>query len=199
MIFNNEEIKKIFIDNKGIVETSDITAKGFTIRHLNKLIDDGFVYRIKRGLYQWIDEDIDDLEILYKIIPEAVLCMGSALHYYLYTDRTPDSFYIAVDRDINKKKLAIDYPRIKPYYVESHYLKIGVVDGHINGVKVKVYDRERTICDVIRYINKMDKEIFNKAVKSYIKDNKKNIPKLIEYAKIFRVYKKMQTLIGVWL
>jgi len=199
MVFNNEEIKKIFINNNGIVRTGDITSKGFSIRHLNKLIDEGSVYRIKRGVYQWVDEDVDDLQILYKILPEAVLCMQSALYYYLYTDRTPDCFNIAVDRDINKRRLEIDYPIIKPYYVEPHYLKVGVVYGQINGVKIKVYDRERTVCDVLRYINKIDKEIFNKAIKSYINDDKKNIPKLIEYAKQFRVYKKMQTLMGVWL
>jgi len=45
-----------------------------------------------------------------------------------------------------------------------------------------VYDKERTICDVLRYVNKMDREIFNKALKNYINDNTKNIQRILEYS-----------------
>ena len=48
-------------------------------------------------------------------------------------------------------------------------------------------------------MNRMDKEIFNKAIQSYVKDPQKNIPNLMEYAKILRVQKKVKDLIGVWL
>jgi hypothetical protein len=52
---------------------------------------------------------------------------------------------------------------------------------------------------VLRNMNKMDKEVFNKAVQGYVKDPKKNIPNLIEYAKVLRVQTRVKELIGVWL
>jgi len=55
------------------------------------------------------------------------------------------------------------------------------------------------ICDCLRYRNKMDKEIFNKAIRAYIDDPGKNIPKLMEYAGPLRVKKAVKDLIGVWL
>ena len=55
------------------------------------------------------------------------------------------------------------------------------------------------ICDCLRYRNKMDKEIFNKAIQSYIADPEKSIPKLLEYAESLRVKKIAKDLIGVWL
>ncbi len=64
---------------------------------------------------------------------------------------------------------------------------------------VKIYDRDRTICDVLRYENKLEKEVFNKALQYYMKDNKKNIRKLFEYADILKVKGKVHTYIGVWL
>ncbi len=64
---------------------------------------------------------------------------------------------------------------------------------------VRIYDRDRTICDVLRNMNKMDKEIFNKAIQGYVKDLKKNIPNLMEYAKVLRMQKRVKELIGVWL
>ena len=61
------------------------------------------------------------------------------------------------------------------------------------------YDKDRVICDCLRYRNKMDKEIFNKAIQHYINDPEKRIPKLLEYAEPLRVKKIARDLIGVWL
>lgn len=76
---------------------------------------------------------------------------------------------------------------------------LGETEGEIDFHKVRIYDRDRTICDVLRNRNKMDKEIFNKAIQGYVKDLKKNIPNLMEYAKALKVKKKVNDLIGVWL
>ena len=194
-----EKIKKIFIENDGLVQTSALSKQGITIRHLNKLIEEGKIFRIKKGVYQWTDSPVEEISIVFKLIPKAILCMESALYYHCYTDRTPTCFNIAVDRDSNKRKYKIDYPVVKPYYIESKYLEIGLIEGKINGINVRVYDKERTICDVLRFVNRMDREIFNKALQNYINDNTKNIQKLIDYSKEFKVYNKMQTWIGVWL
>lgn len=76
---------------------------------------------------------------------------------------------------------------------------LGISKGSINGININIYDRDRTICDCLRSINKMDKETFNKAVQKYVADSRKNISNLTAYAKRLRVYKKVQDLIGVWL
>jgi len=194
-----EKIKNIFIKSNGIMVTSDLMKQGITIRHLNKLINENKLFRIKKGVYQWIEAPVEESAIIFKLIPKAILCMESALYYHGYTDRIPNCFHIAVDRDSNKRKYKINYPIVKPYYMESKYLEIGLIEGKINGTKVRVYDKERTICDVLRFSNKMDREIFNKALQNYINDDVKNIQRLIDYSKEFKVYNKMQTWIGVWL
>lgn len=88
---------------------------------------------------------------------------------------------------------------IKAYRLEPALLSIGVTRGEINFTDVRIYDRDRTICDVLRNMNKMDKEIFNKAIQGYVNDPQKNVPNLIEYAKTMRVWNKVKNLIGVWL
>jgi len=62
-----------------------------------------------------------------------------------------------------------------------------------------MYDKERVICDCLRYRNKMDKELFNKAIQGYINDTSKNIPRLMEYAAPLRCTTLAKDLIGVWL
>ena len=64
---------------------------------------------------------------------------------------------------------------------------------------MKIYDRERVICDCLRQMNKMNRETFNKAIQSYINDPKKKIKNLAVYAKQLKVYNKAQNMIGVWL
>lgn len=72
---------------------------------------------------------------------------------------------------------------------------LGETEGEIDSHKVRIYDRDRTICDVLRNRNKMDREIFNKAVQGYVKDSKKNIPNLMEYAKVLHVQTILQAAI----
>ncbi len=195
-----EEIKKIFYENGGIANTASITNKGIHNTYLKRLVNDGKIEQIKKGLYLWIEGfDLSEIAIITKLFPESIICMNSALYYHGYTDRTPDKWHIAVSKDIGKESLKIRFPPIKPYFIEPKYLLIGVTNGEINGIQVKVFDKERAICDVIRYSNKLDKEIVNKAIQAYVRDSQKRISTLIEYSKKFKIYKKLKVWMEVWL
>lgn len=119
--------------------------------------------------------------------------------HYGYSDRIPADWHLAVSKDSGKSRFKIDYPFVKPYYVEPSLLDLGLTAGEIDEHEVWIYDKDRIICDCLRYRNKMDKEIFNKAIQSYIADPGKNVPKLLEYAEVLRVKKAVKDLIGVWL
>jgi predicted solute-binding protein len=88
---------------------------------------------------------------------------------------------------------------VKPFYLESSILSIGVTYIEVGDVEMRIYDRDRTICDVMRYSNKMDREIFNTAIQRYVKDSNQNVNRLLEYAKKLRVMNKVKIYIGVWL
>ncbi len=135
----------------------------------------------------------------YKPKERVTYCMETALFYYRYSDRNPAEWNFAIDKNVSKRRTKIDYPFIKAYRVESELVTLGETEGEIDFHKVRIYDRDRTICDVLRNMNKIDKEVFNKAVQGYVKDPKKNIPNLIEYAKALRVQTRVKELIGVWL
>ena len=62
-----------------------------------------------------------------------------------------------------------------------------------------VFDRERTICDIMRFERKMDKEVFNKAIKSYVNDSKRNITNLMDYAEVMNIKKKVSRIMGMWM
>ena len=106
---------------------------------------------------------------------------------------------MAVSKDSGKSRFKIDYPFVKPYYVEPSVLELGRTAGEMDGHTIRIYDKDRVICDCLRYRNKMDKEIFNQAIQHYIQDPAKSIPKLMAYAGPLRVKKIAKALIGVWL
>lgn len=123
--------------------------------------------------------------------------MDIALFHYGYSDRTPLEWTIALPRTITRTRLRVDSPRIKPYFISKDLFLLGRTEQIINGVKLGMYDRERTICDCFKYQGKIDSEMFNKAILAYSKDVKKNIGNLIAYAEKMRVYKKMSEIMGV--
>lgn len=192
--------KSIFDKYGGMMRTMQLAEEKIFYPQREKLIADGYVEKIRRGYYQWINpDDFSEVGTVIRLFPDAILCMDTALRYYGYSDRTPGDWHLAVSKDSGKSRFKIDYPFVKPYYVEPAVLELGLTTGTMDGHAIRIYDKDRLICDCLRYRNKMDKEIFNKAIQKYIADPEKSIPKLMEYAGPLRVKKPAKDLIGVWL
>jgi len=78
-------------------------------------------------------------------------------------------------------------------------MNIGKVKENYESQEINIFDRDRTICDVVRNVNKLDKEIVNQAIRNYINDPRKNVSNLLEYAKKMRAENKVRIIIGMWL
>ena len=192
--------KRIFDKYSGMMRTTQLAEEKIFYAQREKLIAEGLIEKIRRGYYQWIDpDDFSEIGTIIRLFPDAILCMDTALRYYGYSDRTPGNWHLAVSKDSGKARFKIDYPFVKPYYAEPAVLELGLTTGTMDGHNIRIYDKDRLICDCLRYRNKMDKEIFNKAIQKYIADPEKSIPKLMEYAGPLRVKKLAKDLIGVWL
>jgi predicted transcriptional regulator of viral defense system len=192
--------KSIFDKYGGMMRTTQLAEEKIFYPQREKLIADGHVEKIRRGYYQWINpDDFSEVGTVIRLFPDAILCMDTALRYYGYSDRTPGDWHLAVSKDSGKSRFKIDYPFVKPYYVEPAVLELGLTNGTMDGHAIRIYDKDRLICDCLRYRNKMDKEIFNKAIQKYVADPEKSIPKLMEYAGPLRVKRLAKDLIGVWL
>lgn len=193
-------VRKIFSEHDYIMTTAQLDSYRIYYADIQQLLNEGYIEKIKRGYYHWAETyGEQEVKIINRLFPDAVLCMETALFYYQYSDRNPAEWNITIDKNVSRSRTNIDYPFVKAYRVEPDLVPLGETKGSINFVDVRIYDRDRTICDVLRNMNKMDKEIFNKAIQGYVKDPKKNIPNLMEYAKVLRMQKRVKDLIGVWL
>lgn len=195
-----DNLRILFKSYNYVMTTSELLDSKLYYANIKELLEEGVIERVRRGYYHWVDDNGEsEVIIINRLFPDAVLCMETALFYYQYSDRNPFEWSFTIDKNVSKQRTRIDYPFIKAYRVESEYVMLGETEGDIDSHKVRIYDRDRTICDVLRNMNKMDKEIFNKAIQGYVRDTKKNIPNLMAYAKALRVQKRVKDLIGVWL
>ena len=197
VLTNRDSYKKIFDKYDGIVKTADFVNAGYHHCILNELLKEGIINKIKRGYYEWNSEDIiSDAVIINRLFPDAVVFLISALYIYEYTDTTPNYWHLAVEKNTRKTRFNINYPKIHPYYVSEKYMNIGKTRILYEGHEISIFDRDKTICDVLRYSNKLDKEIVNQAVQSYVNDSNKNPQNLIKYAKAMRAEIKVKTLLS---
>lgn len=192
-------IYKMFKKNGGILRTSELNDLGLSSRQINKLIENGDITRIKRGYYELENHIYPEEVVIARLFPKTVIFLESALMIYGYTDRIPSAWQIAVDRNSEKTQYNIDYPLIDIFYMEPRLLEVGVDVVKIEGVDIKLFNRDRTICDVLRYENRLEREVFTSAIQRYVKDPKIDVQRLLRYSEIFNIKNKVQTYVGVWL
>ena len=190
--------EKTIKEKDGIASNADFQANGLRNYQITKLCNQGFLERIRRGYYQLASfQESKDERIIASLYTDGIICMDSALFHYGYSDRTPLEWTIAFPRSVSRTRLRTKTPTIKPFFIQQNLYLLGVTKEKINGVLLSIYDRDRTICDCFKYKNKIDSELFNKAIFAYAKDAKKNIGNLSAYAKKMRVYKKITEIMGV--
>lgn len=186
-------------ENGGIAKKEQLANLGIDYRRILDMVESKDIIRIKNGYYTYGIERFSEEALVAKLFPDCVLCMESALYAYGYISRKPFGFHIAVDKNTSKSRFKLDYPKVIPYYTEPEVLTIGATTIIYEENEFQIYDKDRLICDCLKYESKMDRKDFKEAIQSYIKDEDKDISALMEYARERKVLKKVQSLIGVWL
>ena len=193
------EIKKKMDENGGIIKTSQITELGVDYRRILSWVKDGTLERVKSGYYSFGFKERSEEDLILGLFPDGVLCLESALYYHHYIDRKPYQWHIAIDKNTSKSRFKMDYPVILPYYTEPEVLKLGVEEIPFASGMMKIYNKQRMICDCLKFEEILDRDIFKRALLSYIADNSKDIAELLTIARERKVLQKVQSTLGVWL
>ena len=194
-----EQITQLIEEQGGIVKKEQFTELGIDYRRILDFVQSGDLVRIKNGYYTDRIDRFTEEELVARLFGDARLCMESALYAYGYISRKPYGWHLAVDKNTSKSRFKMDYPKIIPYYTEPEALELGSTEIMISGQQFQIYDRERVICDCLKYESKLEREVFKEALQSYIRDSQKDISALMAYARARKVVGKVQSMIGVWL
>jgi len=185
--------KKIFTNHNGILRASKAIDLGIPKHILYKMVETGELIRDGQGIYRLSETPMPgnpDLVNISLRVPKAVICLISALYFHELTTQIPHSIYFALPRDVKTPK--IQYPPIWAFHYSQESYQAGIVEHNLDGIKVKIYDREKTIADCFKFRNIVGMDVAIEAVKDYLRLPKLDVNKLLEYAKIDRVEKIMR-------
>ena len=178
----------------GYIRARDIKDNRPMYDQLLSEVAKGNVVRLRNGIYALPDEMAKTMVDVETIVPGGILCMYSAWAYYELTTKLPPEICIAIEK---KRKVTLpDYPPISLYYWSQTTIEIGVIQQEIDGYKVKIYDLEKSVCDAVKFRNKIGIDISSEVLKNYLKRPDKNLTRLNEYAKQMRVANIMNSLIS---
>ncbi|MCR5136310.1 MAG: type IV toxin-antitoxin system AbiEi family antitoxin domain-containing protein [Oscillospiraceae bacterium] len=148
---NIDTIRSVFDVHDGMMRTGDLSREKIYYADIQWLIREGYIEKVRTGYYQWVkNADPSELSTIVRLFPDGILCMDTALRHYGNSDRTPAEWHIAVSKDSNKTRFHIEYPFVKPYFVEPDLLELGITSCEIDGVSAHIVDKERAICDCLR-------------------------------------------------
>lgn len=206
IVDQDKKLKELFLKNKGVLTTKKLNQAGITNYKIRKLLSERIITRISRGYYLYNELHLYDYEMISSLFPEAIIYLESALLLHGYTDRIPNEWKIAVGRNMRRDRYTINYPKIKAHYIEENLLEIGVkeietypdVEDQSKKIITKIYDKDKTICDVIKHRNKIDQEVVHQAIRRYIEDNDKNLNHLYQYGRKLNIIGVVERYIGVW-
>ena len=195
-ITNYSKIESIIKTNGGYITRKDIDKANIPSWFLSDYVKKNKLIKIAPGFYANESYIPDEYFILQRRFPKYVFSGISALYLHKLTDRTPDYLDATAPQGYNPTRNRIDSLIIHKISSEKLY-KLGITETEtMFGNTIKVYDEERTICDVIKYRDKYDAETFIKAIKLYIKKTNNQF-KLFKYARAMGIEKTVFEIIEV--
>ena len=177
---NIEIIQEFMKNNNGYITSKELDMFDIHRMYLSIMKDKGLIEKVAAGIY--IDTNIieDNYYIFGLSMPNVIYSHMTALFFHGLSIKAPNDVYdITVKRSYNSVHLR----KHNVFYVDNDIYGIGLTEIETPmGNKVKVYDIERCICDIIRSKNRMDLELIKHSVKEYIKRKDKDLVKLSSYA-----------------
>jgi len=120
--------------------------------------------------------------------PEAVFSHETALYLLSLAEREPTQYAVTLKAGTNSTGLIKG--SVKVYKVKPELFYEGIIDAQSpSGHKVRAYNPERTICDLLRSRRNIEIHDLQTAIREYVRLKEKNIPLLMRYAKSFSVEK----------
>lgn len=189
-----EEISHKAAAHSGVISTTDMASEA-EYKRIYRAAKRGELTRLRSGVYASPDALLDTMLDIDRIVPGGVVCLYNAWSHYQLTTTIPPSFCVAVER---KRKVVI--PPTLPitlYYWKEENLSLGVIEDVVSGHSVHITNIERSVCDAVKYRNKIGLDICAEIVRTYLRKEGRNLSLLTEYAQRLRVWSTLKNYLEI--
>ena len=195
---NTEMILQMAQENNGTVTTAMVTKAGISRGNLKYLTDTGRLERSGRGVYVLPEIWDDEFFSIQNRFRRGIFSCDTALFLWGMTDRTPNKFCMTFP--VNYNLTGAKKENVRCSQVIDSLYEVGLTETETPAHNiVRVYNRERTLCDILKKSKQTDIQLITQAFKEYAKLPDKNIGLLSEYSKLFRVGEKVRSYLEVLL
>lgn len=193
-----QKLDDVLAESEGVVTLSDAKANGIPKDAFYRYVDEMDLEKCGRGIYLSKNAFPDELALLQARFPKVVFSHDTALFLHGLSEREPISLSVSVGSNYNS--LSLRDQDVHIYYVKPEWYKMGICKVKTpEGNFVRAYDKERTICDMIRKRAATDITEFNYAMKTYVRSKNKNLSRLSKYASAMNMESRIWDAIGVLL
>lgn len=186
--------------DKKILTMPELHALGLSAYRIRNMVAHGELVKLNKSTYEntAYNGEESDYIYAYAYVPDGVICLLSAAVIYGLSTYRLDCIDVAVAQKRNVSTLP-EWPEIKLWYFEDARLDTGVAEMEVCNEKVKIYDIEKTVADIVYYRNKIGIEQTKEILTNYLKRPERDINKLCRYASKLRCKEIMDTYLEVLL
>ena len=189
---NTDNVIKLYKRHSYYLKSGQLVKLKVHTSLIRKMLDDGLLEQVKRGLYGLPAEEIpEDKNFTYDYfdaaaaVPKGIFCLSTALHYHGLSTQRPAIFDMAIPRTQRTPKLFT--VSIRFYRFQEPYYSFGVQEIKTAVTTIKIYNKEKSICDAVRQRRIVGEDIAMESLNAYLKQSKKDINKLIRTAAFCKV------------
>ena len=181
-----DSITEYIKSSGGYARMRELRAAGFQTREISALVAQGRIERVKPGLYRLAEygesgENAGLVEVC-RAVPGGIICLLSALDFHGLTTFNPSEVHVAIPHGGKPPRLF--YPPIKTFFFRERFYAPGIESVRIATGGIRVYGKEKTICDMFRYRRKLGEDLAMEALKQYLKLKDANTALLLKYAAV---------------
>jgi predicted transcriptional regulator of viral defense system len=176
-----------------LLRARDLTAAAIPSITLTRMTAAGKLTRVGRGLYRLPETPIsehDSLLVVARKMPDAVLCLLTALQFHGLTTQLSRQVWVAMPRGSHAPSLG--YPPIRMIQVSDALLRVGVEMHKRDGVPIRVYGVTRTVVDCFKHRSKVGLDVALEALRDALAQKKTTMDKLWRMAATCKVSNVMR-------
>jgi len=161
----DQDLAKLF-EHIPLLRSRDLEKAGLKRMEISRYVQAGRLKRLRRGLYclpDYRQNEFGDLAIVAKQMPDALICLLSALRYHELTTQAPSEVWIAISRQSRAPRL--EFPSLKVMRFGEAALLHGVMTREIEGVPIHVTSMEKTITDCFKFRSVVGLDVAIEALK----------------------------------
>jgi len=184
------------LTQQGIVfRTKDLNDQGINNYEIAKLLEEGILVKMYQGVYSLSNFEKIELTDINVIVSNGIISLTSAAYFYKLTSGDSGKITITLNREQKPPKLPHDL--FCYYYTTSKFYDVGLKVIDQDGRQIKIYDIERTVCDIVKHRSKHDSNLIREVIENYLAREDRDLEKLEEYAKELRVYNVLMQYIDI--